>query len=274
MGRSSGGWCCSSYRFVDRPTQGRAFGLGVLAALAALTRAEGLWFIPVLLLPLAWRAGQHRLRLASSPSLGALVLLVPWTVRNYVAFHRFVPVANSGAVIAGANNRCAYYGSHIGSWQGGCAHVPGETQLSPEIDVSSKQTSQGISYATQHAARAVLVAAIRLLRVWSLYDPGYQAIGQATLIHVGLWIYYVIAIAAVIRPGCPAPTRSPDPDPDRARDRDVDRRDSGRRSRPPPIRRRGAVDRGRRVVLRPPVRTGQARLGPARTAWPRQHLLS
>ena len=70
-----GGLLLLSYRFVDRPTQGRAFALGVLAALAALTRAEGLWFIPVLLIPLAWKAGPHRLRLSLVAVLGALVLL-------------------------------------------------------------------------------------------------------------------------------------------------------------------------------------------------------
>ena len=44
--------------------------------------------------------GERPFRLSLVAVLGALVLLVPWTVRNYVAFHRFVPVANSGAVIA------------------------------------------------------------------------------------------------------------------------------------------------------------------------------
>ncbi|HEY1590147.1 MAG TPA: glycosyltransferase family 39 protein [Solirubrobacteraceae bacterium] len=192
-----GGLVLLSYRFVDRPTRGRAFVLGVFVALAALTRAEGLWFIPVLLIPLAWRAGRDRLRLSLFAVLGALVLLVPWTIRNYAAFHRFVPVANSGAVIAGANNPCTYYGSHIGSWQGDCAKVPGETNLSSEIYVSSKQTSQGIDYARDHAGRAVLVAGARLLRVWSLYDPNYEAIGEPTMLDVGLWVYYVMLVAAV-----------------------------------------------------------------------------
>jgi 4-amino-4-deoxy-L-arabinose transferase-like glycosyltransferase len=192
-----GGLLLLSYRFVDGPTRGRAFALGVLAALAALTRAEGLWFIPVLLLPLAWKAGRDRVQLAVFAVLGALVLLVPWTVRNYAAFHRFVPVANSGAVIAGANNSCTYYGSHLGSWQGACATVPNETNLSPEIDISSRQTTKGIDYARDHAGRAVVIAGIRLLRVWSLYDPNYQAIGEPTVLDLGLWVYYVMLPAAV-----------------------------------------------------------------------------
>ena len=186
-----------SYRFTERPTRGRAFWLGVLAGLAALTRQEGLWFIPVLLIPLAWKAGRGRLRLSLFALLGAAVVIGPWTVRNYAAFGRLVPVANGGAVIAGANNHCAYYGSHIGSWQGDCAKVPHATPFTPEIEISSRQTSRGLDYARRHALRAVLVAGVRLLRVWSLYEPGYQSIGDQTLIKVGIWVFYVLLIAAV-----------------------------------------------------------------------------
>jgi 4-amino-4-deoxy-L-arabinose transferase-like glycosyltransferase len=197
FGAIVGGLLLLSYRYVDGPTRRRAFALGVLVALAALTRAEGLWFIPVLLLPLVWKTGRDRVQLSVFAVLGALVLLVPWTVRNYFAFHRVVPVANSGAVIAGSNNRCAYYGSHLGSWQGGCASVPNETNLSPEVDISSRQTAKGLNYARDHAGRAVVVAGTRLLRVWSLYDPNYQAIGEPTMLDLALWVYYAMLPFAV-----------------------------------------------------------------------------
>jgi 4-amino-4-deoxy-L-arabinose transferase-like glycosyltransferase len=186
-----------SYRFTDRPTRGRAFALGVVVGFAALTREEALWFIPALLVPLAWRAPRDRLWLSALAVIGALVVVAPWTVRNYAAFHRFVPVANSGAVIMGANNHCAYYGSHIGSWQGECATIPHETPLTPEYYLSSHQTSEGIAYAGRHVARALLVAAVRLLRIWSLFEPSYQVVGQPTLVDVGIGIWYALLVAAV-----------------------------------------------------------------------------
>jgi hypothetical protein len=136
-------------------------------------------------------------RLGLIAVLGALVVVVPWTVRNYVAFHHFIPVANSGAVIGGANNHCAYYGSHIGSWQGECSRVPHETALTPELYLSEHQQSQGIDYALDHPPRAVLVAGVRLLRIWSLFEPGYQTLGEPTLAAVGIGIWYVVLIAAV-----------------------------------------------------------------------------
>lgn len=191
-----GGLLLLGYRFSHRPTRRLAFLLGVLVGLAALTREEALWFIPVLVVPLAWMAGADRPWLTVLTLLGAVVVIGPWTARNYAAFHHFVPVANSGAVIAGANNRCTYYGSHIGSWQGGCAHVPHETPATPEYQLSSAQTSQGLAYARRHAARAVLVGGVRLLRVWSLYDPGYQVFPLPTLVDLGLGIWYVVLLAA------------------------------------------------------------------------------
>lgn len=186
-----------SYRFTERPTRRRALALGVLVGFIALTRVEALWFVPVLLLALTWKAGPDRLRLSILAVLGVLLVTAPWTVRNYADFARLVPVANSGAVIDGANNNCAYYGRHIGSWQGQCAKIPHESNLTPEVYLSSQQTTLGLDYARRHAGRAVLVAAVRLLRVWSLYEPGYQSLGAPTIMAVGIGIFYVVLITAV-----------------------------------------------------------------------------
>lgn len=71
---------------------------GRLVALGALTGA-GIYFRPFLiLLPIALAllaapAGEWRRRfvLAAVPTFVALVVLSPWTIRNYYEFHRFIP---------------------------------------------------------------------------------------------------------------------------------------------------------------------------------------
>ena len=69
-----------AYRFVDRPTRGRAVGLGVLVGLAALTHEEGLLFLPALLIPLAWRVGRPaRWPMMGMAVLGTLIVIVPWS---------------------------------------------------------------------------------------------------------------------------------------------------------------------------------------------------
>jgi 4-amino-4-deoxy-L-arabinose transferase-like glycosyltransferase len=183
-----------AYRFIERPTRLRALGLGVLVGLATLAREEGLLFVPVLLIPLAWRVGPPARRgLTVMAVLGTVLVIAPWTVRNYVAFHQFVPVANSGAVISGANCHITYYGRAIGSWQG-CFHYP---HPSPNEAVESeRQRSAGINYASRHPARAVLVAGIRLLRAWSLFAPNSYTDDNRTVLWIGTVVYYVLLLAA------------------------------------------------------------------------------
>ena len=125
--------------------------------------------------------------------LGTLIVIIPWTVRNYVAFHEFVPVANSGAVIAGANCHITYYGDQIGSWQG-CFRDPHPS--SNEAVESNRQRAAGIRYAERHPARAVLVAGVRLLRAWSLFAPNSYSADNRTALWVGTFVYYALLIAA------------------------------------------------------------------------------
>ena len=65
---------------------------------------------------------------ASSPPTAA-----PWTVRNYVVSHTFIPVATGdGTVMLGAYNNSVLnpnlkYGEFLGSWLNPLTSVPQET---------------------------------------------------------------------------------------------------------------------------------------------------
>jgi 4-amino-4-deoxy-L-arabinose transferase-like glycosyltransferase len=191
-----GGLLLLAYDFTARPTRLRALALGVLVGLAALTREEALLFVPVLLLPVAWRSGRERMQLGTLALVGVVLVIAPWTVRNYYAFHRFVPVSNgSGAVVAGSNCARTYYGSSIGSWQVSCV-APAHPSTNEAVQAASEQ-SKGLHYIGQHPARAVLIAGVRFLRMWSLYAPNDQAIGESTVLWIGLGIYYCLMAAAI-----------------------------------------------------------------------------
>jgi 4-amino-4-deoxy-L-arabinose transferase-like glycosyltransferase len=72
-----------------------------------LTVGVGAFFRPnVLLLPLAlgiasirWPGVKRPLRNASAVFAVAVLLLVPWTIRNYVVFHRFIPTRSGSGVV-------------------------------------------------------------------------------------------------------------------------------------------------------------------------------
>ncbi|HEX2578607.1 MAG TPA: glycosyltransferase family 39 protein, partial [Aquihabitans sp.] len=120
----------------DRPDAWRWVVLGLLAGLGGLVRAELLLVGPLLLLPLAWRRARDDRRLGlvgAALGLAAMAaVLAPWTIRNAVAFGRFVPVSNNlGSVARGANCDGAYRGEFKGLWVTNVADVGGD-DVDPE----------------------------------------------------------------------------------------------------------------------------------------------
>jgi 4-amino-4-deoxy-L-arabinose transferase-like glycosyltransferase len=70
---------------------------GALLGLAVLTRETVLYFLPIAAVWLAWRRAGGGRRAAIVLAMAALVVL-PWTVRNALVFHAFVPVSTAGAL--------------------------------------------------------------------------------------------------------------------------------------------------------------------------------
>jgi hypothetical protein len=70
---------------------------GLLFGLAVLTRETVLYFLPLAAAWLAWRRPGGVRRAAWLVAVSALVV-VPWTVRNWIVFEAFVPVSTSGAL--------------------------------------------------------------------------------------------------------------------------------------------------------------------------------
>jgi 4-amino-4-deoxy-L-arabinose transferase-like glycosyltransferase len=162
-------------RFSRRPTAGGAVLAGAAIALAALTRAEAAFLLPLALVPLALglrtvrsaqRAGLIGVALAAS-----MVVVAPWVVRNLVTFDRPVFLASdTDSVIAGANCHDTYYGRDLGSWQGsGCNDAP--LPRGDESVEGAELRARGLHYARTHLSRVPLVVAARVGRALDLYRP-------------------------------------------------------------------------------------------------------
>src|SRR5258707_5297166 len=75
---------------------GRAVAAGVLWGIAILTRETVLYFVPLAAVWLATRPGSGaRVRAAAFLAV-ALLVVAPWTYRNWLEFHAFVPVSTAG----------------------------------------------------------------------------------------------------------------------------------------------------------------------------------
>jgi 4-amino-4-deoxy-L-arabinose transferase-like glycosyltransferase len=145
-----------------------AAALGALIALAALTRSEALLLVVLLGLPLTWRSW----RAAAALAAACVVVLTPWTIRNFSAFHGLTPIShNDSTVLAGANCDRTYHGTDLGGWRFECIS-PRHTFR--EGAQAARWRQEGIDYATAHASRWPVVVPVRVLRTWDLWQPRRQ----------------------------------------------------------------------------------------------------
>lgn len=190
-------------RLLEQPSNRGVAGLGILIALATLTRSEGLLLLPLLVM-LVVRSPGVRLPAVITAAVSCALVLAPWVIRNWVELGHPVLSDNQGITVAGANCNSTYYGDQIAGFDAACISPPG-TPSSPrdqsEATTSSQAQARGVRYAENHAARAILVAAARLAAVWGLYAPGRQAVvpGRSVgLQKAGVAMYYLLLAFAVI----------------------------------------------------------------------------
>jgi 4-amino-4-deoxy-L-arabinose transferase-like glycosyltransferase len=184
-----------------RPRTKTAVGLGLVTGLAILTRGEGLLLLPLLAWPAAYaraaRAPGAARRLTALTAATALVLS-PWIVRNAIVFHRVILAADSNTVIAGANCHDTYYGHDIGWWSVDCLSRARTRTQTLQGDAS---TSAAVTFARDHAGRLPLVAAVRVLRTFDLFQPlrqGNREPRRKWLDVAGLVVFYPVLLLGIL----------------------------------------------------------------------------
>jgi 4-amino-4-deoxy-L-arabinose transferase-like glycosyltransferase len=184
----------AAYRLVEAPGPGRALLLGAIVGLAALARAEALILLPLLLIPVVRRAGG--LRAAAFVCLAFVVVLAPWTARNWIVFDRPVLIATEGGeTLAGANCAPVYSGERIGAWDAACVSFSGRGNEAVELNELGRD---GIRYALDHLSTLPRVELARLGRTWGLLDPFETPEGRASwLMDIGALLFYLLVPLAV-----------------------------------------------------------------------------
>jgi 4-amino-4-deoxy-L-arabinose transferase-like glycosyltransferase len=183
------------------PTIKAAAALGIVTGLAILTRGEGVLLLPLLAWPAAYARRAHvsgaMVRLAAVTAAAALVV-APWVIRNAIVFDRAILAADSNTVIAGANCHDTYYGHDLGWWSVDCmtrARTPAQTL---QGDAS---TSAAIRFARDHVTRVPLVAAVRVLRTFDLFQPlrqGNREPRRRWVDIAGLVFFYPLLLLAIV----------------------------------------------------------------------------
>ena len=155
----------AALRLREAGTTRPALALGLLLGLAALTRTEALGLLLALLVVLAVCMKDRR-RVLVVTLAAALMLQVPWVVRNTVEFGHPALSHNEAVVLAGTNCAAVYSGRDIGWYGFLCA--AGYRPKGTEAEAAARARSHGLDYARDHIGELPGVMAVRLLRVWGL----------------------------------------------------------------------------------------------------------
>jgi 4-amino-4-deoxy-L-arabinose transferase-like glycosyltransferase len=186
----------TAYRAYDDPKPARFAALGVAIGLATITRAEGLLLGIFVVVPLAAFlrncTGRERVTRAAIALGIAVAVVAPWTIRNAIRLHAFVPVStNVATLVDGANCDATYSGPQLGLWRetfsvaGDAARALPQAQACfegfditdphfDEAEAANMHTRAGGGYARDHLRSLPKVAAVRALRTWALYAPRQQ----------------------------------------------------------------------------------------------------
>jgi 4-amino-4-deoxy-L-arabinose transferase-like glycosyltransferase len=195
-----------------------AIAAGVLAALAALTRATMLALVvPILFLVwdarplLSWPA----LRAPLAALIAAVLTLIPWTVRNEAVLHSFVPVSTeTGYALVGTYNSEAQRRSDYPAlWLPPiyeAARVRAVARGRNEAQLSDTLTGWAVDYAKAHPGSVAKVSwwsSLRLLNLtgtrferWIEPTWGYDA-NLASLSVYSFWVVGTLALLGILTVG-------------------------------------------------------------------------
>lgn len=197
-----------AYRFARRRTMWLAVGLGVSVGVTALTRAESILLVPLLVVPLVLLlrdlALRRRLELLGVSIGVTLLTIAPWVGYNILRFeHPVFLSSNLELTMLSANCDVTYHGPYLGFFS-----IPCGSRFTPPKGDASVQESfyrgKVREYVSDNKSRVPAVMFARLGRTWGFFNANQQiAIDQIegrelNLSRVALGMYYALVAAGVV----------------------------------------------------------------------------
>ncbi len=196
------------YRYHDRPSRNGAIALGVAVGVLALTRAELVALIIILVVPLilstasvSW--GTKVARLAIVAAVCGLVIS-PWAIYNSTRFERNVPLSTGfGSAMLQGNCPPTYSGPLLGSFKLGCAILAKGASKDPSV-ADGQNRHLALDYMRAHSSWVPVVVAARIGRTFGLYRP-FQELHLARdrlsplwVLRLGLLGYWILLPLAIV----------------------------------------------------------------------------
>ncbi|MBI5709031.1 MAG: glycosyltransferase family 39 protein [Candidatus Eisenbacteria bacterium] len=170
-----------SAEWVKTPGGGRALGTGIAWGLATLTRPTAL-LLPAVVAAWAWVplgltvSARGRVRQLALLLLGLALTVGPWTLRNALVLHAFVPVTTGagGALLASNNaevwgDATSRGGATSGLWD---RLTRTEFRGLSETEVDARARARAVAFLRAHVAEWPAMAAAKLSRFWRVRAEG------------------------------------------------------------------------------------------------------
>jgi 4-amino-4-deoxy-L-arabinose transferase-like glycosyltransferase len=187
---------------------------GALVGLATLTHANAFLLVPPFAVALWGRPPRRSWRAVARPALliaVAVLVIVPWTIRNAVELHHFIPVSDeTGITLVGTYNAASAANSKVPyKWRIYQA-IPGDRSLAhhahlmSEPALDSRLTSQALDYIGDHPGAPFAAGFHNTLRLFELegsfaWHASAAAIGlDARTAHVGVISFWLVCVLALI----------------------------------------------------------------------------
>jgi hypothetical protein len=192
-----------------RQTYALSVLVGVLAGITALVRLEYLVLVGAIIL--GSLITHRQWKMTAVAAVAAFVVIAPWTARNYVVFHRLIPVAN----YLGNNLFLAYNPEANGSGKPVENEELKERLLGRELDAvplnRNYENARGdvlynaaIDYMKSHPLRSFVVLPMCRAALFWIYDV-YHPATHKPLYQLQFWPLFVLSIVGLTmaaRSGC------------------------------------------------------------------------
>jgi len=170
-----------SVDWIKTPRPARALGAGIAWGLANLARPTAL-VLPLALFAWGWvplglaLSARERMRQMVMVLLGMALVIGPWTLRNAIELHAFIPVAARGGSGLLVGNNAAVWNDPVK--RGGASNdawdhlLQNEARGLSEPQVQALAQAHALAFLREHVAEWPAMAVAKLKRFWRLSAEG------------------------------------------------------------------------------------------------------
>lgn len=168
-----------AWRLRQRPSAKRAVLWGLSLGFAALSYTFILTLAPLLALWVLISAGRNRLRASivsvALAALVAILMCVPWTIRNYNVHHRWIPIRDMTGTNLWWGNGPLAGGGDVMMRGSGLYQYPDDVEralqsIPNEVDQDRYLGARAVQYMREHPGRTIKLMLLKARNFWWFYE--------------------------------------------------------------------------------------------------------